>query len=555
MLYVSAPTVAAGFPDAGDAREVLRRFAEARKNLKSYIVKGHMKSTYSYTGFKGIGTMYTNAEWRFDGNRVKHITRIWGDININDRNIKKENADYWMDLWDGQTKYNFAKSDNHNKGIGGLRISDKGTPGDYSKRAAELFKGSSVGAVMGYHYGDKVPIGELFLGSSVKLQLRDKRSNLRGVDCYVIQADVPGKGDYTVWIDPVHDYHIARIRVQRGPGDRMGSESRPLILQEGAIRKDSYEVLEFEKKGGAWFPKICKSKRYGASPGYKSIGEKDLTFSMITLDPDHDALKSFTTDDIPNGCDVRLRSLPPSTKFVWQDGKVVDNQGSVVLDCIPKKPSNSAESKPKSPMKKRPTIWEFVRKYAAQQAKSADSLQSPARIVRFPKDNSIGRAYIVEPQPEQESLWNRTLVWPNRPLGHVRGDVNVPAGKMFRFDLWDSGPRGREALANLGPNDVQILNFYQCKGADDRTLAAASRLTGLKVLFLGPGRFTLKGLKHLTALRELRALQLPSDVPVESLELIRNKEANGPAIPRYLRTATNRCEDGQGRATALANAA
>jgi len=344
MLSVSVPIVAAGSPDAG---EVLRRFTEARKNLNSYIVKGHLKGTFSYPAFKGIGTCYYNCEWRFDGNRVKNITRIWGDINIGDRNIKKENADYWMDLWDGQTKYNFAKSDNHNKGKGTLRISDKGTPGDYRKRAAELFKGSSVGMVMGYHYGDKVPIGELFLGSSVKLQLRDRRSNLRGVDCYVIQVDVPGKGNYTVWIDPVHDYHIARIRVQRGPGDRMGSESRPLILQERAIRKDSYEVLEFEKKGGAWFPKICKIKRYGASPGYKSISERDLTFSMITLDPDHDALGSFLLNDIPNGCDVRLRSLPPSMKFVWQDGKVVDKDGREVDADKLKKAESEKVKKPK----------------------------------------------------------------------------------------------------------------------------------------------------------------------------------------------------------------
>ena len=172
----------------------------------------------------------------------------------------------------------------------------------------------------------------------------------------------------------------------------------------------------------------------------------------------------------------------------------------------------------------RPGIWELVRKYAAQRPAVANPMYAE-HVVHFPKDQSIGRCFLVEPQPEHECLWHRTLVWPNRMLGEARGDVNVSAGKMLQFDLWDSGPRGREALANLGPNDVQILNLFQCKGADDRTLAAASGLTGLKVLFLGPGGFTLKGLKHLAALRELRALQIPVDVPVESLELIRNLTA------------------------------
>jgi Leucine-rich repeat (LRR) protein len=162
----------------------------------------------------------------------------------------------------------------------------------------------------------------------------------------------------------------------------------------------------------------------------------------------------------------------------------------------------------------------LLRRYAEQQAK-VSTPRSEERIVHFPKDKSIGRCFLVEPQPEQTCLWHRVLVWPKTNVGHVRGDVTVPAGKILRLDVWDGGPRAHKALARLGPDDVQILNFYQCKRADDRMLAAASRMTGLKVLFLGQGRFTLKGLKHLTAFRELRALQLPADVPVESLELIR----------------------------------
>ncbi len=325
MLSVSVPIVAAGSPDA---REVLRRFTEARKNLNSFIVKGS-STKRSTTTRSGKGVMYSAFEYRYDGNRVKNIAYCWGDIGP-DRNVKKKDAHYWMNLWDGHTAYSYTKSKTHNKGRGTLKMSDKDNPSDYTKRAPESFKNSSFGIVMGYHHGDTVPIGELFLGSSVKLQLRDKRSNLRGVHCYVVEADVPKYGKYTVWIDPVHDYHIARIRVQRGPGDRMGSESNLLILKEGAIRKDSYEVLEFDKKGGAWFPKTCKWKKYYIFPGYKSIDEQDLTFSAISLDPDHDALGSFLPDDVTNGSDVLVRLLPPSVKFTWQNGKVVDKDGREV---------------------------------------------------------------------------------------------------------------------------------------------------------------------------------------------------------------------------------
>jgi len=89
-------------------------------------------------------------------------------------------------------------------------------------------------------------------------------------------------------------------------------------------------VLEFDKKGGAWFPKTCKLKRYYTFPGYKSISEMDRTFSKIILDADHDAIGSFLPDDISNGSVVYLRPLPPSMKFVWRDGKVVDKDGREV---------------------------------------------------------------------------------------------------------------------------------------------------------------------------------------------------------------------------------
>jgi len=333
ICVVSVSIAAAGSLDAVDAGEVLRRFTEARKNLNSFIVKGSSTNS-STTTRSGKGVMYSTFEYRFDGERVKNCCFHWGDIGNRGKGTKKKDAHYQMNLWDGQTAYSFTKSPDNNKGTSNLSMSDKDNPGEYSKyskRAPESFKGSAIGAVMGYHHGDKVAIGKLLSGSSVKLRLPDKKSKLRGADCYVLQADVPKYGKYTLWIDPVHDYHIARIQVQRGPGDRMGSDSNLLILEKGRIMKYSYEVLKFEKKTGAWFPKICKTKKYDTFPGYKSSSEIDITFSEITLNPDHDALGSFLPDDVENGSTVRILSLPVKMKFLdrffWQDGKIVDKDG------------------------------------------------------------------------------------------------------------------------------------------------------------------------------------------------------------------------------------
>jgi len=71
---------------------------------------------------------------------------------------------------------------------------------------------------------------------------------------------------------------------------------------------------------------------------------EDITIADITniiLNPDHDALKSFTPYDIPNGAIVRITSFPPKFQFVWKDGKVLDKQGREVGP-----PPNKAQSQP-----------------------------------------------------------------------------------------------------------------------------------------------------------------------------------------------------------------
>jgi hypothetical protein len=50
----------------------------------------------------------------------------------------------------------------------------------------------------------------------------------------------------------------------------------------------------------------------------------------VHLNPDHDAPGSFLPDDIRNGAKVYIRGIKGVT-YTWQDGKVVDRQGQVVL--------------------------------------------------------------------------------------------------------------------------------------------------------------------------------------------------------------------------------
>jgi len=178
----------------------------------------------------------------------------------------------------------------------------------------------------------------------------------------------------------------------------------------------------------------------------------------------------------------------------------------------------TAESVPATPRPYRSAVLELLARYAQGQA-ATTSIRAEARIVHLPQDRSIGRAYIVEPQFAKKPLYHYVLGWPNRMMPEARGDIEVPAGKILRLDIMKDARTALPALRQLKGDDVQILFFYYAaKNVDDRTLEAIAHLGGLRVLFAENGSFSERGLAHLADLRQLKALQLPSSIPAESLD-------------------------------------
>jgi F-box/leucine-rich repeat protein 14 len=160
---------------------------------------------------------------------------------------------------------------------------------------------------------------------------------------------------------------------------------------------------------------------------------------------------------------------------------------------------------------KRVSARDLPGKYQAKQAKLPDT-QSKERVVHFPKDRSIGWLYHVERPLHKDCLWHEVLVWERERLGEAQGDVRVPADKMLRLDVGKNAWKGSRPFAGLKPDDIQIMNFSQYPHASDSVLKDVARLTGVEVLFFGEGNFTERGLKHLTVLKQLKALWLPGRV-------------------------------------------
>lgn len=109
--------------------------------------------------------------------------------------------------------------------------------------------------------------------------------------------------------------------------------------------------------------------------------------TKIVLNPDHNKLGSFddplenpsNDPELKNGTRVLMNHLP--IYYTWQDGKVVDKTGRVIMDSKTKKPAGStSEPKSKSQTKKHPTALELLDKYAETQDKLGSSFISKLEV-------------------------------------------------------------------------------------------------------------------------------------------------------------------------------
>ena len=334
MLSISVPVIAA---DSPDAMEILHRFTEARKNFTSFIFEAETKTTFNYPQHNWTGTRYDKFECRSDGNRCRTRTSMWGNIDmIRSKNVSKEHPDYSSYLWDAEHVYYY----NRDSQSGYVTLCREKDPGGIPDAYKNYAVSDSIypGQIMGYTRGDKGKrIGEM-LELAESLKLRQER--LRGADCYVIEGVVKQHGEYTVWIDPTHDYHIAKIRIQRKENDYFNDRR----AGKGDSIDSVFEVLNFERFGDVLLPKKCKLERTICNAGDCGTESKIVNITNIVLNPDHDALKSFVPDDIPNETPVGILAFP-SVEFIWKDGKVVDENGREIEDFLKKTDESQNKSK------------------------------------------------------------------------------------------------------------------------------------------------------------------------------------------------------------------
>jgi len=319
------------FPTAG---ELLDKFGQTQDKLQSFIIKAEDSSETRSSYFrseKEKKKTHSSSEVRFDGRRISYREYSWGDFGPGSDLVRKNNPRYRSTTWDGNDCFLYKQSP-----------TSTARPRPvveiyHSRKFAEtLFKkrGYDGSCLSGYFEDERV---DSVLRQADTISVRDKmeQAGKAGSQCYVIDA-VTKYGEYTVWIDPEHGYNISKARVKRKAGD----------IWRGQPLKGKGECwyfldkVYFEKIDNVWVSMqadVRGGRIYADGNFHETVSHYKRT--EVILNPDHDVLRSFATDDIPDGSQLTgyvdlnkgfFNSGDP--QYYWQrDAKVVvDRQGRLV---------------------------------------------------------------------------------------------------------------------------------------------------------------------------------------------------------------------------------
>jgi hypothetical protein len=319
------------------ASKLLDKYAETQDKLgPSFISKLEVSAKYEGVnrGRPNMkrGEVYTRnrrIEIRSDGERNYACHQKWGKWPGFNSGEKCPTTSYT--LWDGRTFYKYGYYPLS-------RVSKNGTANLSYIRPRKpniTWQGMPASTLRGYLPGVSERI-DSELRQARTISVGPRREEINGSKCYVINAKTK-KCEYKIWIDPEHGYNIAKAIVKRA----WGSWSRPeLYTKRPPDGSSETEVcnVRFKKMNDIWLPVEADYRRE-----YKYVnGDYLKSFIKIkktefVLNPDHDALGSFEPEFIRNGARVRISGIRDVT-YTWQNGKIADENGRVIIDPKTEKP-------------------------------------------------------------------------------------------------------------------------------------------------------------------------------------------------------------------------
>ena len=334
----TALTGAAQAPRAGD---LLDKYTENADKMKSIIFKEYSISeivrTYSTPGQPPMRrTMHSEDEHRVDGKRGFWSFIRWGNV-APDGGWRDKGHDYGSRLYDGKCFYQHAKARGSKHRPNGRVII---TRSNVERGSIQLATESTL---LGFFSGNDGRI-DTVLRKARRISVRNRMEKVGDSSCYVIDA-VTRYGRKTVWIDPEKGHNVRKLVISRMPGDKNGY----LTLKKGQKYDYRFEAQRFKKVENAWIPEQYSSRMAQYfDPKNVHSGKSDGKLLEVTLNPDHEALGSFSPLDVSNGASVYIMDIDRRT-HTWQNGKVLNEDGTVIMDCTPGRKTDPQNVTPEWP--------------------------------------------------------------------------------------------------------------------------------------------------------------------------------------------------------------
>jgi hypothetical protein len=268
-------------------------------------------------GWNGTSKRIFRTDYRFDGTRYSVAMSFWGNIDSPQVFVPEAKRITQYYLWDGK-EYLFNCIDTRFTQEQGLEI--MALPASWEIIGRNIAEPAKDPA------------------KADKLSVRATLETVGSAKCYVVDSETKYFEEkanpprfYTVqetrWLDPDRGYNMVKARHVR-KDDTGFSDSTNL------------DDILCKQIDDLWVPMEANRRKYMAFPNgdYMRMTSRIKTTSF-TFNPDHKALGSFVPH-FSNGLHVVLnpehgKGYTLEQTPIWQDGRLLDPQGHVLLDCPP----------------------------------------------------------------------------------------------------------------------------------------------------------------------------------------------------------------------------
>lgn len=302
------------------AQELLGKFTETVDKAHTSFITQSKVDTISYHKYSGEWAhlsgkkeRYCVIEFRTDGKRVKLIRQAATDP------VKEKS--YRSDTYDGDKRYQFLGFKGPQAKFPGSLILDVKSPGKSFEIDSMLAYEDALSKSFGYLNGDIERFDRILQDAEPgQISVKEKMEDINGTAHYVIEAETKS-GSYRIWLNPEKGYNFSKAILVKKPGDYlMGKKDNVL---PGCTMRFVIENQEFRQVDGVWVPAKATAKMNDTFPdnGHVKINMEIELISML-INPDHDALDSFSIDDIKEGSLTVIEGVPGD--FRWNNGKAVE---------------------------------------------------------------------------------------------------------------------------------------------------------------------------------------------------------------------------------------